>query len=241
MTPMAEDPFAANPELRTLIRDPRKSALRNLYAALLSKEGATPAPPGLQTLSVEAREVSRLATLAGHTGDLWVFAYGSLMWDPAIEFAEVRRAWLSGYARRFILCDVHGARGTQEAPGLMAALDRGDGCHGLAFRVPAEKVEEETRNLWVREMALPSYVPRVLPVDLSNGCVKALVFLADHDADMIRVNPTREQQVRYLATGTGFLGSSRDYLETIARQFAVLGIVDPEISALIDDVRAYVP
>lgn len=235
------DPFAANPELRNLIRDPVKSALRNLFAASLSKENATPAPPGSQTLSVEAREVSRLATLAGHTGDLWVFAYGSLMWDPAIDFAEVRRAWLSGYARRFILCDIHGARGTQEAPGLMAALDRGDGCHGLAFRVPAEKVEEETRNLWAREMALPSYVPRVLPVDLSNECVKALVFLADHDADMIRVNLTREQQVRYLATGTGFLGSSRDYLETIARQFAVLGIVDPDISTLIDEVRAYVP
>ena len=235
------DPFAAHPELRPLIRDPSQSALRNLYAKTMGKEGPNAAPAGLKIRSAEAREGSRLATLAGHAGDLWVFACGSLMWDPAIDFAEVRRAWLPGYARRFIVCDIYGARGTPEAPGLMAALDQGDGCHSLAFRVPAERVEDETRNLWAREMALPSYVPRILAVDLDGEGVMALAFLADHDADMIRDDLTREQQVRYLATGTGFLGSSRDYLETIAQQFAALGIDDPDVSGLIADVRAYVP
>lgn len=88
-------------------------------------------------------------------------------------------------------------------------------------------------------MVLPSYVPRVLPVDLSAASAMALVFLADHDADMIQGNLTREQQIRYLATGSGFLGSSRDYLETIAGHFSALGIVDPEISALMDEVRAF--
>jgi cation transport protein ChaC len=210
------DPFAAHPELRPLIRDPSQSVFRNSYAVTMGKDVPNLAPPAPKMLSAEAREASRLVTLAGHTGDLWVFAYGSLMWDPAMDFAEVRRAWLRGHARRFILCDIYGARGTQEAPGLMAALDRGDGCHGLAFRVPAESVEDETRNLWAREMVLPSYVPRILPVDLDGESVMALAFLADHDTDMIRGDLTREQQVRYLATGTGFLGSSRDYLETFA-------------------------
>jgi cation transport protein ChaC len=235
------DPFAAHPELRPLIRDPSKSVFRNLYAVTMGKDAPNPAPPVPKTLSAEAREASRRVTVAGHTGDLWVFAYGSLMWDPGIDFAEVRRAWLPGYARRFILCDIYGARGTHEAPGLMAALDRGDGCHGLAFRVPAECVEDETRNLWAREMVLPSYVPRILPADLDGERVMALAFLADHDTEMIRSNLTRDQQVRYLATGTGFLGSSRDYLETIARQFAALGIDDPDVSALMADVRAFAP
>ena len=70
---------------------------------------------------------------------------------------------------------------------------------------------------------------------------QALAFLADHDSDMIRGDLTREQQVRYLVTGTGFLGSSRDYLETIARQFAALGINDPDVSALMADVRTFSP
>ena len=233
------DPFATHPELRPLIRDPGTSAFRNLYAVTLAKEIANPAPSGMVRRLSPEREASRLATLTGHTGDLWVFAYGSLMWDPGMEFSEVRRAWLSGYARRFILCDVHGARGTQEVPGLMAALDQGEGCHWLAFRLPAEKVECETRNLWAREMALHAYLPRLLPTDLDGESVMALVFLADHDAEMIRADLTRDQQVRYLATGSGFLGSSRDYLETIARQFAALGIEDPEVSALMEAVRGY--
>ena len=235
------DPFAAHPELRPLIRDPGQSVFYNYYAVSVAKAAANPSPPDPKRRSAEARESSRRATLAGHTGDLWAFAYGSMMWDPAIDFAEVRRAWLPGHARRFILCDIHGARGTHEVPGLMAALDRGDGCHGLAFRVRAERVEDETRNLWAREMVLASYVPRLLPADLDGETVMALAFLADHDADMIRGDLTREEQVRYLATGTGFLGSSRDYLETIARQFAALGIDDPDVSALMADVRAFAP
>jgi len=235
------DPFAAHPELRSLIRDPSQSALRNLYASSVEKELSNAAPPDPKRRSAAAREANRRLTMASPAGDLWVFAYGSLMWDPAIEFAEVRRAWLPGHARRFILCDTHGARGTPETPGLMAALDRGEGCHGLAFRVPAERVEDETRNLWAREMVLPSYVPRLLPVDLNGESVIALVFLADHATDMIRGDLTRDQQVRYLATGTGFLGSSRDYLETIARQFAALAIDDPDVDALMAEVRAYSP
>lgn len=235
------DPFAAHPELRPLIRDPSHSVLRNLYDVSQGKSVQNPLPPDPKKRSAVAREASRRVTLSGHTGDLWVFAYGSMMWDPAIDFAEVCRAWLPGYARRFILCDTHGARGTPEAPGLMAALDRGDGCHGLAFRVPAESIEAETRNLWVREMTLPSYVPRILRADLDGQIVMVLAFLADHDSDMIRGDLTHEKQVRYLATGTGFLGSSCDYLETIARQLAALGIDDPDVSALLTDVRAFAP
>ena len=235
------DPFATNPELRPLIRDPSTSAFRNLYATMLVKERAQPPPPGVKVRSSEEREASRLATLAGHAGDLWVFAYGSLMWDPGMDFTEVRRIRLPGYARRFILCDVHGARGTQEVPGLMAALDAGEGCHGLAFRLPAEKVEDETRNLWAREMALQAYLPQILSADMDGESVTVLAFVADHVAEMIRADLTRDQQVRYLATGSGFLGSSRDYLETIARQFAALGIDDPEVSALMEAVRAYAP
>jgi cation transport protein ChaC len=190
--------------------------------------------------SLEEREASRLSTLTGQTGDLWVFAYGSLMWDPALDFVEVRRAWLPGHSRRFILRDVYGARGTHEAPGLMAALDRGEGCHGLAFRVAAESVEDETRNLWEREMSLPAYVPRLLPADINGENVTVLVFLADHESDLIRADLTHEEQLRFLTTGTGFLGSSREYLETIAEQFASLGIEDIEVSNLLADVNALI-
>jgi cation transport protein ChaC len=65
----------------------------------------------------DTREGLRRAALAGHEGDLWVFGYGSLIWDPALEFAEVRRAFAPNHRRRFILEDIYGGRGTPTAPG----------------------------------------------------------------------------------------------------------------------------
>jgi hypothetical protein len=87
-------------------------------------------------MTTHARSAPR-AALEGHEGDLWVFGYGSLIWDPALEFAEVRRAFAPNHRRRFILEDIYGGRGTPNGPGLMAALDDGDGCNGLCFRIAA--------------------------------------------------------------------------------------------------------
>lgn len=79
------DPFAAHPELRPLIRDPSQSVFRNHSAVNRDKDAPNPTQP-VPMRSAEAREASCRLTLAGHTGDLWVFAYGSLMWDPAMDF-----------------------------------------------------------------------------------------------------------------------------------------------------------
>jgi cation transport protein ChaC len=71
------------------------------------------------------------------------------------------------------------------------------------------------------------------------GPVRALTFVADHAATLIHPDLTRAEQVRYLATGAGFLGSSREYLENIAAHFAALGIADTEVTGLLEDVRAF--
>lgn len=196
------------------------------------------------TYSDEEREALRAGTLAGRGGDLWVFAYGSLMWDPALRFAEVRRATLTNHARRLILLDSRGGRGTEEAPGLMAALDHGQACqghacHGLAFRIAAEHVDCETEILWRREIVGPAYVADFVPANLDNESVEVLAFLADHEVEQIRADLTHEQQVRYIATGQGFFGSSRDYLASIVGQFNALGIHDEDCVRLLQDVEDY--
>jgi cation transport protein ChaC len=186
------------------------------------------------------READRAETLAGRRdSDLWVFGYGSLMWDPGIRFEEVRRAYVPGYARRFILRDVYGGRGTVDAPGLMVALDKGDGCHGLAFRISRTDLEEETEVLWRRERIGPAYVPVFVEAVTANARLTALAFVADHEADLIDANIGRAQQVEYCATGTGFMGSSLDYLRNINRQFAALGIQDDEVSELLRETEDY--
>ncbi|WP_146186114.1 gamma-glutamylcyclotransferase [Pontivivens insulae] len=188
--------------------------------------------------SDQERETLRKEALRNHFGDLWVFAYGSLMWDPALLFAEVRRGFAPSHARRFILVDSKGGRGTAERPGLMAALDDGEGCEGLVFRIAEDQVESETQVLFQREMVGPGYHALFVPVRIGNEQVSALTFLADHNSDLMDSSIARADQVRMAATGVGFLGSSRDYLANIVSQFAHLRIHDPDCETLLKEVDA---
>ena len=72
---------------------------------------------------------------------IWVFGYGSLLWNPGFDPAEAVTATLSGYHRSFCMLSIH-HRGTAEKPGLVLALDEADAtCTGVAFRVaPADQV-----------------------------------------------------------------------------------------------------
>lgn len=235
----SSDPFLYHPELRKMISDPGTSFFRDfsvdtLFARFPELEVHRDWP-----YSDSEREAIRAKALAAHSGDLWVFGYGSLMWDPAFYFTEVRRARVEGFSRRMILMDVRGARGTEDAPGLMAALDHGDICEGLAFRIPAGDIDTETEILWRRELIAPAYIPQFVTAQLDDGPVAALTFLADHAVDDVRSDLTRAEQVRFIAKGSGFLGTSREYLANIVSQFDALGIQDKDCAALLTDVDAY--
>src|SRR5690348_3588116 len=67
--------------------------------------------------------------------DLWLFAYGSLMWDPGFAYAEAQPAVLRGYHRSFCVYS-HRHRGTPDRPGVVLGLDRGGACKGIAYRIP---------------------------------------------------------------------------------------------------------
>jgi cation transport protein ChaC len=236
----AADPFSFHPDLRDKISDPLTSPSRTLTTAKLAAISKERGLPLDWWYSDSEREADRIKVLAGlRNADLWVFGYGSLMWDPAFRFEEVRRAHVTGYARRFILKDIYGGRGTVDAPGLMVALDKGPGCDGLAFRISLENTDVETEALWRRERIGPAYTPVFVETILANSRVTALTFVADHEADLIDASLTRAKQIEYCATGTGFMGSSLDYLKNIHRQFVTLGIQDEEVAELLRETEAY--
>lgn len=236
----AADPFSFHPDLRDKISDPLTSPSRTLTTAKLAAISKERGLPLDWWYSDSEREADRIKVLAGlRNADLWVFGYGSLMWDPAFRFEEVRRAHVAGYARRFILKDIYGGRGTVDAPGLMVALDKGPGCDGLAFRISLENTDVETEALWRRERIGPAYTPVFVETIVAESRVTALTFVADHEADLIDASLTRAQQIEYCATGTGFMGSSLDYLKNIHRQFVTLGIQDEEVAELLRETEAY--
>jgi cation transport protein ChaC len=158
---LSPDAFIHVPILFGKIVEPEKSTFRVSLATFEDWDRrAAQAGYGVNwRRSHENREATRSAALAGRLNDdLWVFAYGSLMWDPAMHIVEIRRATLQGFHRRFCLKAEIG-RGSKEAPARMAALDLGGVCHGLAFRIPANAVNQETEILWMREMIGEAYVP----------------------------------------------------------------------------------
>lgn len=193
-------------------------------------------------LSPEERRESLRATLADRRPDedVWLFGYGSLMWNPAIEFAERAPALLRGYHRRFALWVPLG-RGTPECPGLTLALERGGSCHGMAFRVAAEKVEEELAIVWSREMLSGAYHPRWVKLETAAGPVRAVTFVVNtgHERYAGRLPP--EKVAASIAAAAGHLGTCREYLENTVAHLDEIGIRDAHMCDLLALVRELAP
>src|SRR5947208_6137434 len=104
-----------------------------------------------------------VAALRDSAEPVWLFAYGSLMWNPEMPFAERRPGLLRGYHRSFCLYS-RDYRGTPERPGLVLGLDRGGACHGIAYRLPPGRVGETLDRIWAREMTGRVYEMRRVAV-----------------------------------------------------------------------------
>ena len=234
------DPFRHHPELRSLVKSPSQSFFRDFQPSSMDQLMAEIGRQPDWRYPDDVREEMLGAALSAHRGsDLWVFAYGSLMWDPAIYFEEVRHAHADGFQRRFILW-VEGGRGTPARPCVMAALDkRQGGCHGLVFRIAAEKLEQELGQIWRRERIAPAYSDEMIAVETAAGPVTALAFVADCTAEQIRPELTREEQVEALATASGVLGTNLEYIDNLKEHFDALGIVDDEVDQLHAAAHAY--
>ena len=119
----------------------------------------------------------------------WVFAYGSLLWNPLFPFAESRRASVHGLHRRFCLLSL-ASRGTPDAPGLVLGLDRGGSCRGVAYRLPAPLAMDELHLLWRRESLIasqswivPTYIHTSCPEPFGERSVVVSLEQADDDRE----------------------------------------------------------
>ena len=188
-----------------------REALQNgLVSEMIARSGTD-----LRVLSDEERRQSLEATLAAQPvpGDVWLFAYGSLIWNPAFHYAERQPVLIRGWHRQFCLATPIG-RGTPEHPGLVLGLDRGGSCRGVAFRIPRSQAEAELELVWRREMVTGAYVPRWVRLhgpDLPHG-MSGIAFTINRAAPNY-VRPVSEAATaQTIATACGVLGSCRDYL-----------------------------
>lgn len=162
--------------------------------------------------------------------DLWVFGYGSLMWDPGFTPSAAVPALLKGYHRAFALYSVR-SWGSPEHPGLVLALLPGGSCRGRAFRVPAPERRGVLGYLDERENA---YVRREVPVRHDGGTVRAVAYVADADHHRFAGKLEARHAARLIRQGVGEKGASRDYLANTVRHLEDLGIDDTALHALLE-------
>lgn len=169
---------------------------------------------------------------------LWVFGYGSLIWDPGFPVAESRVGRVAGWHRSFCMRSIH-HRGTVEAPGLVLALDAAPGasCTGLALRVRPGVEDETLAALRARELVSSAYLERHLTVRTDAGPVAALAYVIDPGHAQYCGGLPLEEQARIIASAAGGRGANRDYLLATVEHLSALGIADPDLDWLADAVR----
>jgi cation transport protein ChaC len=173
-----------------------------------------------------------IAALRDRAQALWVFAYGSLIWDPEFLFDAAEPGLLRGYHRSFCLYS-YDYRGTPARPGLVLGLDRGGSCRGMAFRLPPEAVAEALGRLWRREMSgRRVYAMRLLPVQTRARTRKCLAFTVLRDCPDYagRLNP--DEAARMILGAAGRRGTCRDYFDHSLRHLDELGLLDRPLCRL---------
>jgi cation transport protein ChaC len=167
-------------------------------------------------------------------GDLWVFGYGSLMWQPGFEFIEQAPARLIGEHRALCVYSFD-HRGTPEKPGLVLGLDRGGACRGVAFRVAAKRRRDTVEYLRGREQTTHVYREVMRSVWLNNEArqrVSALTYVVDRGHVQYAGRLSLPDQLRHVEQGHGRSGNNRDYVLSTVKSIEAQGFRDEQLHQL---------
>jgi glutathione-specific gamma-glutamylcyclotransferase len=170
-------------------------------------------------------------------GDVWLFGYGSLIWNPLIHYVEKQIGTVHGFHRCFCLWS-HTGRGTKTKPGLMLGLERGGACRGIAFRIAEELAAAELEVVWRREMLTGAYAPRWVTVVTKGGPVPAIAFLINRDHARYAGKLPEDRIIASIAEAHGPLGACATYLFNTVAHLEELGIRDRRLERLRDRVAA---
>jgi len=173
------------------------------------------------------------------SGDLWVFAYGSLMWRPGFDFLERHQARITGLHRSLCVYSfVH--RGTPERPGLVLGLDRGGACRGIAFRVAAGKRADTIAYLRQREQVTKVYIEalrNVTLMDHDQRRVSALVYLVDRGHPQYAGKLSFDQQLHHIRQAHGKSGANPDYVLATVAELESHGYQDQNLHRLAECLK----
>lgn len=218
-------------------------ALVTRAARAIADTGPTAGSVYMDEADYRAAVDAHMARLAG--ADLWVFAYGSLLWKPTFEAVETRTARVHGWHRSFCF-RVARFRGTPEAPGLMMSLDRGGQVRGVVQRVPVADAAATLDGLFRREVMIKPSInsPRWVTAITEGAPVLALTFVVNRALPHYAGRLPPEAVADVLATAGGHWGSCAEYLQSTVSHLEALGIHDRNLwrlQAMVADRLSRIP
>ncbi|KAJ4817829.1 Gamma-glutamylcyclotransferase [Rhynchospora pubera] len=177
---------------------------------------------------------------------LWVFGYGSLVWNPGFDFDERIIGFIKDYKRVFdVACIDH--RGTPENPArtLNLEAEKGAVCWGAAFCVSggAEKEAEAMKYLerreceYDRKISVSFYKEGDCVIPALTG-VLVFVSTPDRNINKYYLGPAPlDQMARQIATAKGPCGNNREYLFSLERALFEIGHEDDYVIQLANEAR----
>jgi cation transport protein ChaC len=168
---------------------------------------------------------------------VWIFAYGSLMWNPLIVIEEMHRAELQGWQRRFCIRLTSG-RATPECPGRMLSLDAGGKTQGMVFRLPDAGMEKELMLIWTREMITGLYNPVWASARLSTGkTLQVLAFVSDINHPFYESDSSTAAVIKSTAVAKGYMGTNAEYITQLDSTLASWGMKDDYVADIAGKLR----
>jgi len=160
----------------------------------------------------------------GHDS-VWLFGYGSLIYNADFPFIEQKPARINNWVRRFWQGS-HDHRGTPENPGRVVTLIEapGDRCEGMAYLITPDEftyLDQREKNGYLR-----------LKVDIifQDGSTKeGLVYIAEQDNTAF-LGPASEQEIaNHIKHSVGPSGKNSDYVLRLADALRKLNETDEHV------------
>ena len=212
----------------------RESILNGTIRRLVEQSGDD---GRLMTDQERKQIVENMIETAPSLNSMWVFGYGSLIWNPALYFTEKKRGTVHGYHRRFCLWSTIG-RGSPSRPGLMLGLERGGSCKGIFYKIDRREIRTELDIVFRRELITAAYRPTWVSARiLGKSPFKAIAFVINRDHNRYAGMLDDETVIQTIADAKGTLGSCSDYLYETVLQLENLGMPDRHLASIARHVR----
>lgn len=194
----------------------------------------------IRTLTSKELAVSVQQILKGSNLEegVWVFGYGSLMWNPDFKFAEKISGEILGFQRSLCLKSIV-YRGSLDYHGMVFGLDKGDSCQGMAFRIARENMYSELQKVWEREMFAETYIPTWVSVRTETGDVSAITFVINPDHEHYLPNLDLEEIVKRVVRAKGKCGSCLDYVQNTVNYLHQLELRDLFLEQLLTLIESH--